>query len=85
MAITNYFQNMTDIGEMLKIPNTVTGGWFWLGMEIMIFIVLVIIFLGFGVLMLFYFSFCSFDYMNDYAPQNTNSHKYSEGDRTKNY
>ena len=39
---------MTGIGAMLKIPNTVTGGWFWLGMQILIFVVLTINLLGFG-------------------------------------
>ena len=48
MAITNYFANMTNLGEMLKIPNSVTGGWFWLGMQVLIFIVLMVSFLGYG-------------------------------------
>ena len=48
MAITNYFANMTNLGEMLKIPNSVTGGWFWLGMQVLIFIVLTVSFLGYG-------------------------------------
>ena len=48
MTITNYFSNMTGIKEMLSIPNSQTGGWFWFGMLIMIFVILVINFLGFG-------------------------------------
>jgi len=49
MAITNYFANMTDFQKMLEIPNLVTGGWFWLGMEFLIFIVLTVTFLGYGI------------------------------------
>ena len=48
MNVTNYFTNMTDIGALLQIPNTVTGGWFWLGMQILVFIVSVIALLGSG-------------------------------------
>ncbi len=46
--ITNYFQNMTNFGELLKIPNAITGGWFWLGIQVLVFIVLLVSFLGFG-------------------------------------
>jgi len=46
--VTNYFENMTGIGEMLKIPNVVTGGWFWLGMQVLIFIVLTVSLLEYG-------------------------------------
>lgn len=37
--VTNYFQNMTDISSMMQIPNSQTGGWFWLAMHFMLFII----------------------------------------------
>lgn len=46
--VTNYFEGMTNLTGMLKIPNEVTGGWFWLGMQVLIFVVLTVSFLGYG-------------------------------------
>ena len=47
--ITNYFENMTGVQELLNIPNQQTGGyWFWLGMLILIFAVLLVNLIGFG-------------------------------------
>jgi len=46
--ITNYYQNVTNMQQLLGVANDQTGGWFYFGVSIMIFIVLLVSFLGFG-------------------------------------
>lgn len=46
--VTNVFQNITTFKDILEVPNTQTGGYFWFAMTIMFFVVLTVIFLGYG-------------------------------------
>jgi len=46
-GITNYFQNVTDFGDLISLPNQSTG-YFWVGMLFMIFAVLTMSFLAYG-------------------------------------
>lgn len=48
MAVTNLFANATTWIDILVIPNTQTGGYFWLGMLVLVFAVLLITLLSFG-------------------------------------
>jgi len=45
---TNYFENMTNIGQMLQVANYNTNGWFWAVMNLLIFVVALVSLLGFG-------------------------------------
>jgi len=46
--ITNHYQNVSNLQDLLAVTNTQTGGWFYFGVTLMIFVVLSINFLGFG-------------------------------------
>jgi len=46
--ITNYFQNISNLQDLLEVSNSQSGGKFWLAMSLMIFSVLTITFLGYG-------------------------------------
>ena len=47
-TIVNHFQNATDLADLLAIPNTNTGGYFWVGMLAMMWGILVMSLLSFG-------------------------------------
>lgn len=43
------WENITDVGGILRVANDNTGSYFWVGMLFMIYIVLIISMLGFGI------------------------------------
>lgn len=49
MPITNHFANATNLKDLLIIPNTNSGGFFWLAMLVLVWAVILIGFLGFGI------------------------------------
>lgn len=46
--ITNYFENVTSIGEMLNVSNLVTGGIAWSVLLFMEFLIITVSMLGYG-------------------------------------
>jgi len=48
--ITNYFENVTTLKEMLNVPNLTTGGFAWIGMLIMMQVIIFMAFIPFGFL-----------------------------------
>lgn len=42
------WSNITNMGELMAIPNANTGGWFWVAMQMMVWFVMLILFINFG-------------------------------------
>jgi len=46
--MTNHFENATNLKDLLSIPNSNTGGFFWIGMLFMMWGIIVMAMIAFG-------------------------------------